>query len=70
MTRKAKQTIPAYGCLVAINTITASIDKTIPVTILCLSQTGLLSIEAGYDHTADSVQNRDADDHNIYDLHP
>ena len=45
MTRKAKQTIPAYGCLVAINTITASIDKTIPVTSLCLFQTGLLRLD-------------------------
>ena len=42
MTRKAKQTIPAYGCRVAINTRTASIDRTTPVTSRCLFQTGLL----------------------------
>jgi len=33
MTRNAKHTIPAYGCLVAINTITASIDRPIRVTV-------------------------------------
>ena len=44
MTRNAKQTIPAYGCLVTIKTVTESIDSTTPVTSLCLFQTDLLKL--------------------------
>ena len=44
MTRNAKQTIPAYGCLVTIKTVTESIDRPTPVTSLCLFQTGLLKL--------------------------
>ena len=36
-----KQIIPAYGCLVRINTAEQITISTIPVTILCLLQTGL-----------------------------
>ena len=41
MTKNAKQTMPAYGCLVTIKTVTESIDRTTPVTSLCLFHTGL-----------------------------
>ena len=44
MTRNAKQTIPAYGCLVTIKTVTESIDRTTPVISLCLFQSGLLKL--------------------------
>ena len=44
MTNNKKQTIPAYGCLVAINTMTASMDKTIPVMSRCLFHTGLFKL--------------------------
>ena len=44
MTKNAKQMIPAYGCLVVINTTTASIDKATPVMSRCLFQTGLLKL--------------------------
>ena len=42
ITKNAKQTMPAYGCLVVINTMTASIDKTTPVISRYRFQTGLL----------------------------
>ena len=44
MIRNEKHMIPAYGCLVAINTMTASIDRLIPVMSRCLFQTGLLKL--------------------------
>ena len=44
MTRNAKQTIPAYGCLVTIKIITESNDRMTPVTSLCLFQTVLLKL--------------------------
>ena len=44
MTKNAKQIMPAYGCLVAINTITVSINRITPVMSRCLFQTGLLKL--------------------------
>ena len=44
MTRSAKQTIPAYGCLVTIKIITERIDRMTPVTSRCLFQTFLLKL--------------------------
>ena len=36
MTKNAKQTMPAYGCLVAINTITVSIEVFSPLATILL----------------------------------